>query len=471
MRHTSSIWTLAATCALAVCFSLTGPDTAQASGGGSWGGGLAGSLGSRGIGGGSWGARATPVRDFFAHRQPVRSLLRGVRDSFAFAGGSRGWGSGGGGSVGGGIGGGSVGGGSVGGFGGGSVGGGGGSVGYQYYSGGGGGSVGNSFSYSAPASYSSPVSYSSPASYSASYAAPIDSYSGYSGYSAPISAPISSPVVPNCPDCIGGSSIGIGAYGGGAFGGEIFPQGGSVVSGNPTAFGSSEFINDGTIIGDQNVYPSGDDYYNDGSGEGSSILDNSSDGSGLRGFENPPTPTPEPADGGTTSTKPFGKSVLTVNLPKDAKLIVNNRLTKTKGKSRSYVSRKLRPNKRYTFKLNATVVRNGKELTLTKNVVLRAGKDVDVRFDFDRPVTTQLTVKVPENANVKLCGNNTSATGIVRNFKTKLKPGKVWEDYSIDITYERDGEQITQSRSISIEAGEKYVVDFSSPEKNLYVSK
>ena len=115
-------------------------------------------------------------------------------------------------------------------------------------------------------------------------------------------------------------------------------------------------------------------------------------------------------------------------------------------------------------------MRDGKELTLAKNVSLRAGKRTAVNFDFDQPVLTQLTVKVPQEAKVELCGNNTSAIGSIRNFKTKLQPGKVWEDYSIKVTFEQDGELVTKKRSLTIEAGEKYVVDFST-NTDLYASK
>ena len=85
-------------------------------------------------------------------------------------------------------------------------------------------------------------------------------------------------------------------------------------------------------------------------------------------------------------------------------------------------------------------------------------------------MVTKLTVKVPENASVQLCGNRTSAKGKVRSFKTKLLPGKVWSDYEVAVSFEHDGETVTRKRNISISAGGNYVVDFSG-EAGLYVSK
>ena len=145
-------------------------------------------------------------------------------------------------------------------------------------------------------------------------------------------------------------------------------------------------------------------------------------------------------------------------------------MTTTGGTFRSYVSRKLKRGRDYEFHVKAVATRNGKEVLLDRTVVMRSGKTETVQFDFDKPVLTQLTVTVPDNASVKLCGNETKAKGDTRNYKTRLMPGQVWEQYDIDVSYDRDGKTVTERRTISIEAGQKYVVDFGL-ENDLYVSK
>ena len=148
-------------------------------------------------------------------------------------------------------------------------------------------------------------------------------------------------------------------------------------------------------------------------------------------------------------------------MPAESRVYVNNRLTKTTGGSRSYVSKNLKLGKSYTFNVQAVIERDGKEISLTKEVVLRAGITSNVNFDFDQPVLTQLTIKVPENASIELCGNKTSAIGKVRNFKTRLMPGKTWKDYKVAVKIKEDGKLVEKTKSLSISAGGQYVVDFS----------
>ena len=423
MRH-SSITASFAFSVVAIAVLCTGNDSclATTSGGawGSWGG-------SSGYAGGSWGSRGfrTPVRNFFANRQPVRNVLREVGNAFSYRGGSRGWGGSGGFGSGGGYG----------------------STGYQYYSSGNNyGSTGAGYSYGG-----GQISYGS----TGSAGSTGFTYGSLNSFpSATYGTPINTT---GCQDCVGSSSIN--------YNNAISPS--SVPYGD-SYLGSSSIVNDGGIIsGDQSVIPA-EQYYDSGAGSGS-IPSNSSEGSGVRGFDSPPSPEPADSDE-TTSFQRTGDAILNVSVPKDTIVFVNNKETKTEGAIRSYVSKRLKHGKDYSFNLEAVSIRNGKEISLKKTVVMRAGISTSVDFDFDSPVLTKLTVKVPENATVKLCGNNTSVAGEVRNFKTKLKPGQVWEDYDIDISYEKDGKTVNQRRVITIEAGQKYVVDFDS-DRDFYVSK
>jgi uncharacterized protein (TIGR03000 family) len=393
-----------------VSFSMTSEAFAGGIGGGSWGGSLGGSYASRGYGGGSWGSARnfrTPVRDFFAYRQPVRRLMRGVAGSF------RGWGSTGYGSLG--------------------------SSGYSYYCS---GSIANrGYAYDcgctgtnyigAPVSSAS-FSYAPAPTYGTTYSTAPTSYQTVpANYGGVIGAS-------NCADCIGMPATS--------------PTSSTLMSDGTVVGGDS-----GLIMGDQTVIPA-EQYYDSAGG---SEAAGESQGSGVRGFETPPSPEPE--TGETTSVfQRHGDAVLQVNVPDEAtQVYVNNRLTTTEGLKRRYVSKKLKSGKSYSFNVEAVVKRNGKEIALTKSVQLRAGKQSTVNFDFDQPVLTQLTVKVPENAKINLHGNETSAKGKVRNFRTRLQPGKTWENYKIAVEIEENGQVIEKTRTLHITAGQKYVVDFS----------
>jgi uncharacterized protein (TIGR03000 family) len=414
---------------------------------GCWGGGF----GSRGYVGGGF---RTPVRDFFAYRQPVRNLFRGVGRTLGFGYGYA----------------------SYGGYG--CAGVNYGCAGYQYSSGGyssvgyssvgyssvgyssvGYSSVGySSVGYSSvgysSVGYSS-VGYSSVGYSSVGYSgvgygsagASTASYGGSAGFVSTASINTSyTPQIssPYCPDCVGSTAPAV-DYGYGS--GVIYDSSGGVISGNSSS-----------ILEGQS-YDTGPTLPLDTTGE-----------SGAGRIETPPQPRPADGNDTTTGVGNGGKAVLTIAVPLDAKIFVNDRLTKTTGSKRSYVSRRLHVNQVYPFAVRAVVVRDGKEISIRKQVTLRAGSETQVDFDFDSPVLTQVTVKVPADARVMLCGNSTSATGSVRKFKTHLMPGKVWSDYEVEVSYPRDGQIVNEKRTLTIEAGEQYELDFVSG-KSLYVSK
>lgn len=232
---------------------------------------------------------------------------------------------------------------------------------------------------------------------------------------------------------------------------------------SPTEAPYSPQYGETVIQGDQSIIPA-EEYYDS---QGSPI---NTEGSGTRALDSPPIP--QPSDETTYLRRPTrGDAILTVNVPEDALVFVNDHLKKTRGVSRSYRSRDLRSDKDYQFNLEAVVIRDGKRIALKKEVSLTAGVRTSVDFEFDRPILTQLTVKVPHEAKVELCGNSTAAMGETRNFKTRLMPGEVWDNYEVEISYREDGQLVKKRKSLSIEAGQKYVVDFNEMTNGLYVSK
>jgi uncharacterized protein (TIGR03000 family) len=160
-------------------------------------------------------------------------------------------------------------------------------------------------------------------------------------------------------------------------------------------------------------------------------------------------------------------AVLTVSVPSEAKIYVNNKLTSTPGAERQYVSRGLDRGYSYKYQVRAEIERDGEILTQTKVVDLKAGDSRQLAFDFDAPETT-LTVHVPENATVFLAGNKTSSTGPVRVFTTStLSAGQAWDDYTIEVKYEKDGVMLTKDETISLKAGESRELNFSFDEPKI----
>ncbi|MEX2115089.1 MAG: TIGR03000 domain-containing protein [Pirellulales bacterium] len=73
-------------------------------------------------------------------------------------------------------------------------------------------------------------------------------------------------------------------------------------------------------------------------------------------------------------------ATLTVSVPADARIFVNDQATKTTGASRSYVSRNLQPGARYTYRVRAEFTRDGRQVSEVKTVQLSAGQNQSLAF-------------------------------------------------------------------------------------------
>ncbi len=175
----------------------------------------------------------------------------------------------------------------------------------------------------------------------------------------------------------------------------------------------------------------------------------------------PAAPTPADAIPAPEVETSIGDAKLTVVTPEDSKIYVNGVLTTTPGSVREYISRGLAVGHGYTYSVRAEVVRDGEVQSQTKTVQLHASQSERIAFEFADAAETTLTVNVPADAKVYLAGNETSATGSVRVFKTTgLSTGERWDDYQIRVTVERDGQLVTREKTIALAAGDTKSVTF-----------
>ena len=217
-------------------------------------------------------------------------------------------------------------------------------------------------------------------------------------------------------------------------------------------------VDGGQIISDDQIYDPGlsapTDYYNDGS----SLLDSGG---------TPPPPGPAGDDSTSIAPKPSNDAaVLSIALPKDAMVYINGKLTKTKGTVRNYVARRLAADQEQSYQIKAILERDGKKLIRTQTVRMKPGVTQTVELDFDKAVTTLLAIKVPENAKVRLCGAETSATGERRFFETsKLKDGESWDNYEIEVVVDRNGKEVVARKKLKLHAGESRSIVFDFQDK------
>ena len=174
-----------------------------------------------------------------------------------------------------------------------------------------------------------------------------------------------------------------------------------------------------------------------------------------------PVPTVPPAVESTQLLR--NNAELVVDVPADAKIFVNGNRTNTQGSQRRYVSAGLIPGQTYEYQVQAVVERDGKEQTVTKSVLLTAGSEVKLAFEFPatEQVETVLTLHVPGDAKVNLAGNDTEKMGSTRVFTTsRLAVGQVWDGYQVQVTWSRDGQEITKVKTVTLRGGEAQELSF-----------
>jgi uncharacterized protein (TIGR03000 family) len=175
----------------------------------------------------------------------------------------------------------------------------------------------------------------------------------------------------------------------------------------------------------------------------------------------PPDPMPE----GSGAMLRRADGTLIVEVPAEAKIYVNDRLTTTPGAIREYVSRNLVRGYNYTYEVRAEMEVDGQTVSETKKIDLRAGQNVKLAFNLSpaasEEVETSITVKVPADAKVNLGGNDTKAKGETRTFRTSaLRKGTEWKDYTVVVTSTIDGVEVTKEQTFDLQAGEEKELSF-----------
>lgn len=176
------------------------------------------------------------------------------------------------------------------------------------------------------------------------------------------------------------------------------------------------------------------------------------------------TPSPAPANGGSgASIENSTEAVITLMVPEDSKVFVNGKPTKATGGVRNFVARRLVPGKSYPFEVKVVWNQDGREQTRTEYLTAVAGDRRELAVDFTKEpeVMTTLSVRVPTDAKVILAGTPSQQTGDVRVFSTSaLKSGESWDNYKIVVEVERNGQVVTEEKTLKVVAGETYQINF-----------
>jgi uncharacterized protein (TIGR03000 family) len=95
--------------------------------------------------------------------------------------------------------------------------------------------------------------------------------------------------------------------------------------------------------------------------------------------------TVKPPKAGTTTAIPAPATIV-VSLPADARLTVDDTVTKSTSTTRTFASPVLENGRDFHYTLKAEIVREGKTYTAIRRVAVRAGEETQVSLDI--PVET-----------------------------------------------------------------------------------
>jgi uncharacterized protein (TIGR03000 family) len=167
---------------------------------------------------------------------------------------------------------------------------------------------------------------------------------------------------------------------------------------------------------------------------------------------------------------PRDKIELKINVPEDARVTINDRLTTTTGSERAYIVPGAQLNDQYEFVVSAEVERNGQTKTETKRVVARGGQVSSLAFDLDADsmeiagtdqlVNTTVKLHVPDNAKVFLAGHEMKQTGAIRIFETtKLRAGEELANYTVRVVL-AGTEEASREKQLTLVGGQSQEVEF-----------
>ena len=165
---------------------------------------------------------------------------------------------------------------------------------------------------------------------------------------------------------------------------------------------------------------------------------------------------------------PADGALLVVEVPENARVLVNGTPTTATGTVRHFVSSGLAADKTYDYVVTMSIDRDGKAEEQTRTVSLGIGDEQTVSFtsadatemahnaELVLPTRTTLTLRVPADAKVWIEGTEIPSTGSVRHFHTtQLRPGQTWDRYEVRVESLVDGKPHSIAKQLSLIGGKE----------------
>jgi uncharacterized protein (TIGR03000 family) len=171
----------------------------------------------------------------------------------------------------------------------------------------------------------------------------------------------------------------------------------------------------------------------------------------------------------STDTRTGSPATVVVKAPAGVRLTVNDQPTALSKTEETFTTPRLQPGLPYSYVFKAEAVREGKPITVTRRVTVRAGEEsrVDLtdmmkaeppnRVPAD---VARVTVLLPADARLSVDGVPLRSGSAKRTFDTpKIEPGRSYH-YTFTAEVVRDGQTYTRDRRVDVEAGKDVTVDF-----------
>lgn len=175
-----------------------------------------------------------------------------------------------------------------------------------------------------------------------------------------------------------------------------------------------------------------------------------------------------PAKAAVAPTPSPTQAIVIVQLPSEAQLYVDGKLSNQSASPRMLVTPQLEAGKDYFYTLKVELTRDGKTLSESREVIVKAGQTS--RVDFTNVGQGQVaeaegspakvTVRLPAEAKLYVDGMLAPMSSPTRTFNTpRLAAGQKYF-YTLKAELDQDGQKRTETRQVVVEAGKQVEVDF-----------
>ena len=152
-----------------------------------------------------------------------------------------------------------------------------------------------------------------------------------------------------------------------------------------------------------------------------------------------------------------------VKAPLDVHITVNGVAAERTKAEQVFATPNLDAGRTYSYEFRAEAIRDGKTVTKTRKVIVKAGQQSTADFSdlalSDRPA--HVTIAAPADATVTVDGVEIPATA--RSFNTPILQAGRQYYYTVNMAMKRNGRSVNDAKRVVLEAGKDVTVNFREP--------